>query len=283
MMEFFLDCVPCVLRQTLESARMATADPASHKAVMDQAVCLLANETNFPSAPHATRALQQIVHAVTGDADPYRQVKTQHLAMAGRLLPEVRRLLLEKDDALYWALKASAMGNALDAAVSPSAAIHSAQQELEKPFAVCDLPILRTKLETAKNLLLIGDNAGETVLDGLLLEQCRHLRLTYAVRGAPILNDATADDAVASGVSDYAEILPTGSSLPGVDLRECSDAFLAQFYAADIVICKGQGNFETLWGCDRDLFFLFKVKCPVIAAALGMELNTYILRYQPRP
>ena len=149
-MEFFLDCLPCVLRQTLESARMATDDKGKHRQIMDQAVRLLACERNFSSAPHATRALQQIVRTATGDDDPYRRVKQQHLEMALRLLPEVRRLLLEKDDALYWALKASAMGNALDAAVSPSSAIHSAQQELEKPFAVCDLPILRRSLKRRK-------------------------------------------------------------------------------------------------------------------------------------
>ena len=103
------------------------------------------------------------------------------------------------------------------------------------------------------------------------------------MRGAPILNDATAQDAIASGLADYAEILPTGSSIPGVDLSECSEAFLARFHGADIVIGKGQGNFETLWGCGRDVFFLFKAKCPVVAGLLGAQLNAYALRYQPRP
>ena len=224
--------------------------------------------------------MHRIVKARTGSADPYKTVKQRDLQNALRLLPEVRRQVEGKKDPLYWALKAAAAGNAMDSAITIAYDIDRFDAEFETPFAVCDDAVLREKLRTAESLLLIGDNTGETVFDGLLLTQFPHLKLTYAVRGAPVLNDATADEAIASGLDRYADILSTGSDVPGVVPDECSDAFVAQFYHADIVISKGQGNFETLSDCPRDIFFLLKVKCPVVARLLGVGMNGYVFKYR---
>ena len=117
------------------------------------------------------------------------------------------------------------------------------------------------------------------MFDCLLLQQLPSLELTYAVRSAPIINDATIEDAQASGLGQYARIISTGCVAPGVLLNECSEAFLDIFYNADIVISKGQGNYETLSDCDRELFFLLKAKCPVIAGLLDMGLNEFVFKF----
>ena len=102
----------------------------------------------------------------------------------------------------------------------------------------------------------------------------------YAVRSAPVLNDATAAEALASGVGEVARVVSTGCDMPGVLLAESSDEFLDLVQNADIVISKGQGNYETLSDCPRDVFFLLKAKCPVIARSLGVELNAYVFRHR---
>lgn len=200
--------------------------------------------------------------------------------MALSIYPKLKQLVESKEDRLYWALKAGAIGNVLDSAICSGYDIEgSIDVELDKPFAVCDAAILNPQLETAKSLLVIGDNTGETVFDCLLLEQLPNLDLTYAVRSAPIINDATIDEAQASGLGQYARIVSTGCDAPGVLLDECSKAFLDIFYGADIVISKGQGNYETLSDCDRDIYFLLKAKCPVLSGLLDVGLNEYVFKY----
>ena len=279
-MRVYLDCLPCILRQVLEASKMATDNADARDQIMEEAIKVLQGYHKFQNPPEIAREMHRIVKAHTGSADPYEPIKQRDLQNALRLLPQVRREVENKEDSLYWALKAAAAGNAMDSAITTDYDINRFDAEFEAPFAICDKPALIEKLQTAKSLLLIGDNTGETVFDGLLLSQFPQLKLTYAVRGAPVLNDTTADEAIASGIDQYADILPTGSDVPGVKLDECSDAFLSRFFGADIVISKGQGNFETLSDCPRDIFFLLKVKCPVVAHLLDVGLHGYVFKYR---
>jgi uncharacterized protein with ATP-grasp and redox domains len=98
-----------------------------------------------------------------------------------------------------------------------------------------------------------------------------------AVRGAPVLNDATAADARAAGLAEICEVIDNGSDAPGTLLEDCSPGFRQRFRAADMIIAKGQGNYETLSEAPGNIFFLFKVKCPVIAAHSGMPVGAQVL------
>jgi uncharacterized protein with ATP-grasp and redox domains len=102
--------------------------------------------------------------------------------------------------------------------------------------------------------------------------------VTVAVRGAPVINDATMTDAEDTGIVLLAEVIDNGSDAPGTILRDCSEAFLERFDKADVVVAKGQGNYETLSEVEKDVYFLLKVKCPVIARDLGCELDSLVLR-----
>lgn len=279
-MEVFMDCLPCILRQVMDASGMATDNKATQKTIMEEALGVLRRFGDYPNSPAIAREMHRIVKAHTGSADPYIEVKERDLRTALGLAPELRRRLTIKEDKLYWALKAAATGNVLDSAITASAGAHQLDAEFEIPFAVCDMAALADKLKTAKSLLVIGDNTGETVFDCLLLEELRHLRPVYAVRSAPVINDATEAEALASGVGEYASIVSTGCDVPGVLLAESADEFLEIFHNADIVISKGQGNYETLSDCPRDIFFLLKAKCPVIAKSLGVDLASYVFRYQ---
>jgi hypothetical protein len=123
----------------------------------------------------------------------------------------------------------------------------------------------------------LADNTGEIVFDRLLVERLTAPRITVALRGVAILNDATLADARVAGLDQVAQVIDNGSDAPGTILRECSAAFRERFASADIIIAKGQGNFETLAGGPGNIFFLLKVKCSVVAAHTGLDIGTHAL------
>jgi len=279
-MKAYLDCLPCMLRQVLEASKISTDNEELQNKIMAEALKGLADYKEYRNSPEVCRVMHGIVKQRTGVADTYREIKQRGIQTALKLLPALKRYVEDRKDRLYAALKAAATGNVLDSSISSSIDFEAClEDEFNKPFTICDIHTLEEKLKVSKTLLIIGDNAGETVLDRILIEELPPLDVTYAVRSAPIINDATKEDACASGLESYARIISTGCDVPGVNLDECSREFLDAFYGADIVICKGQGNYETLSECDRDLFFLLKAKCIVLARLLNVSLNAYVFKY----
>jgi hypothetical protein len=280
-MDVYLDCLPCSLRQALEASRMATDDAKLHGKIMSDSAALLRGYKKFTNAPEICREVHRIVKEYTGNRDPYRDIKKKDIDTALALMPALKRFMDGNGDRLYRALKAAAMGNMLDSSIVSSFDFETCfEAELQKPFSICDIELFKQKLKTAKSLLVIADNAGETVFDCIMLNEFPELEITYAVRSVPILNDATEDDARASGIEAYAHIIPSGSDVPGTILSECTEEFLGIFNTADIVISKGQGNYETLSDCGRDIFFLLKAKCAVVSKLLGVDLNGYVFLYK---
>lgn len=276
-MRIFLDCLPCMVRQILDASRMGTDDIALQQEIMDEALAVVRRYREYPNAPELARDIHRIVKSKTGRYDPYKAEKDNAIASALSLVPFLERYLGKKEDTLYWALKTAATGNIIDAAIFRDITIDEGiETELEKPFAVCDINAFEDKMENAKKLLIIADNAGETVFDRLLMERLNGFSISYAVRDKPNINDATVEDARASGIEGCARILSTGCDAAGIIFGECSDEFLQIYREADLVISKGQANYETLSGEDREIFFLLKVKCPLIAFHLGVDVGQYV-------
>jgi uncharacterized protein with ATP-grasp and redox domains len=136
----------------------------------------------------------------------------------------------------------------------------------------------KEKLARAGKILYLGDNAGETVFDRMFIEEMGR-PVIYAVRERPVINDATIQDAVESGLDKVATIVSTGWDGPGVLVDACSDVFLGHFKTADLIISKGQGNYETLSMQDKPIFFLLKAKCPVIARDLKVQQGDTVIKY----
>jgi uncharacterized protein with ATP-grasp and redox domains len=134
----------------------------------------------------------------------------------------------------------------------------------------------------ARSILYLADNAGEIVFDRLLIERLPAGRVTVVVRGAPVINDATRADAQVAGLDRIAEIIDNGSDAPGTVLEDCSAQFRERFESADVIIAKGQGNFETLSAAGANICFLLKIKCPVLATHTGIELGTQALIHRER-
>lgn len=276
-MEIFLDCLPCFLRQVLEASRLATESEDIQHRIMKDAANIVADFESYRFAPELGREIHQLVSRYTDKDDPYYKIKRDSIKTALAIYPRLKRFIYEQEDRLYWALKAAATGNIIDAAISTDIDISNVvENELRKEFVAADLEHFRDRLAEAKNLLIIADNAGETVFDRVLIEELLYLDITYAVRSRPIINDATIKDAHDSGLSRVATLISSGCSAPGVILEECSEQFLNVFHSADIIISKGQGNYETL-SEEQEVFFLLKAKCPVIAQRLGIDVNEYVL------
>jgi uncharacterized protein with ATP-grasp and redox domains len=279
IMEVFLDCLPCFLRQILDASRLVTDRTDLQAKIMKESIELISDYQNFRYSPEIGRALHQIVKRHTGIQDPYERIKKENILAAEKAYPLLKRFLSKKQEKIYWALKIAATGNIIDYAIYSDINLEDCiMHELEKKFSVCHIGSFKNKLKHAKNLLIIGDNAGETIFDRVLIEELSNIDITYAVRSEPIINDATIEDARASGLEHCTNLVSTGCNAPGLIIDECTTQFKDIFNNADIVISKGQGNYETLSEAKREMFFLLKAKCPVIADKLGVSVNDYVFK-----
>ena len=175
-------------------------------------------------------------------------------------------------------MRLSIAGNIIDfstgLSVSPELVRRTVAQSLGQALDRRTLERLRQAAAAAQRILYIGDNAGEAVFDRILLDRLPAGRVLFAVRGGPVMNDCTQQDAAEAGITGLAPIIDTGSDIAGVILERCSSGFRRAYAGADLIIAKGQGNYETLSDEAGPVFFLFKVKCPTVAASCGMEIGS---------
>jgi uncharacterized protein with ATP-grasp and redox domains len=278
-MKTYLDCIPCFFKQALFAARVAVEDETRIKAVLDKVGMLIAEIPLNSSPPETGREVYRTVREVTGVDDPFRDLKAKSIDKALALYPSLKHLLGKAKDPLKTAVRLAIAGNVIDFGANPDFQLEQDIKEvLQKEPAINHYQAFKEKLARAQDILYLGDNAGETVFDRLLIETMGK-PVTFVVRGSPIINDATEEDALSSGLGEVATIFSSGCDAPGTVLGGCSEPFLAHFNKADLIISKGQGNYETLSQEKRPIFFLLKAKCPVIARDLGVKAGDIVIRY----
>ena len=278
----YLGCVPCFVRQTLEAAQRVTGDPAVHEAALREVLRRVADMDLADPPPAMGQVIHRIVRRITGVDDPYREAKQRFNAFALGLYPELTERIDASADPVAAAVQLAAAGNVVDLGVKSGlddAQVREAiEGALEDPLDRDDAAAFRRAVEEAQDILYLGDNAGEIVFDRMLIERLPREKITFVVRGRPIINDATMEDAVETGIAALVPVIDNGSDAPGTILSDCSPVFRERFAAAGLIIAKGQGNYETLSAAGRGVFFLLKVKCPVIAEDIGCPVGTLILR-----
>jgi len=279
-MKTYLDCIPCLIRQALHAARMVSTDPALHTSVVRQVLRWAGDMDLRQPPPVMAQRIHRRLRTICLNDDPYRLAKQHQNRMALSLLSELEAKLVAAFDRLEMAVRLAIAGNVIDLGINGSVTEAELRQSVSRVLdesLVGDLEKFRKAVSKARSILYLADNAGEIVFDRLLVEQLGNERVTLAVRGFPILNDATSEDARAAGLHEIVEIIDNGSDAPGTLLEQCSAEFVRRFNQADLIVAKGQGNFETLSDEPRNIFFLFKVKCPVIANHTGLPLGTHVL------
>ncbi len=280
LMKTFLDCIPCLLRQSLDAARLVSPDPSVHEQVIRDALSWAGDMDLNQSPPAMAQRIHRRLREITGVADPYRGTKDWQNRLAMGLIPAFRAEIESASDPLLMAARLAIAGNVIDMGVDGNlteADVQQAlQQALTEPF-FGEEERFRQAIAQAKSILYLADNAGEIAFDRLLVEQLSPERVTLVVRGAPVLNDATLVDAQTVGLDQIVEVIDNGSDAPGTILTDCNQEFRDRFANADLIIAKGQGNFETLSDEPGNLFFLFKVKCLVIANLVNKPISTQML------
>ncbi len=279
-MNTHLDCLPCFLRQSLEAARSVTSDIDVHERIMRDVLRMTADMNLDRPPPILAQVVHRRLRELMGGRDPYLAAKTRFNRLALAALTELRKTVRAACDPLRTAARLAVAANAIDMGVSSNlteADVLSALRGLPKEEPHGDWSKFLAAAAQAKDILYLADNAGEIAVDRLAIEVLGPGRITLAVRGGPVLNDATMQDARQVGLHEIVPVIDNGSDAPGTLLDDCSPAFLQRFDRADLIISKGQGNFESLSGARDNIAFWFKVKCPVVAGPLGLPLGTHAL------
>jgi len=279
-MKTSLDCIPCLFRQALDSARMFSADPALHERILRDVLGWCKDMDMSKPAPVMGQRIHRRLREITGVEDPYRSAKARQNRLAMSMLPGLRDIIRSERNRLSLAVRLAIAGNIIDmgaAGDTTLSGVRKAVRQAVKEPLMGNFPAFNRAVKRSASILYISDNAGEIVFDRLLIEELGPQRVTLAVRGFPVLNDAVMADARAAGLHKIVKVIDNGSDAPGTVLEETSPGFNAVFKNADLVIAKGQGNFETLSESPRPVYFLFKAKCPLIASRAGVQLGAQVL------
>jgi uncharacterized protein with ATP-grasp and redox domains len=197
------------------------------------------------------------------------------------MYPEMKARVRVAEDPLKEALRIAVAGNFIDFGTTEQVDLKAGLEKiLDQDFAIDHYGELRDSLERSERVLMLGDNAGETVFDRVLIEELGK-PVRYVVRAAPMINDATREDAVMAGIEGVAEIVSSGCVAPGTIRRFCSPEFWQELRETPLIISKGQGNFEGLSDEALPIFFLLKAKCRAVAREVGVPQGSILLLRSP--
>jgi len=281
-MKSYLDCIPCLFKQVLDSSRMYSSDPSVHERIMREVMEWCKDMDMSKPIPVMGLTVYRRLRELTGVQDPYRAAKMRQNRMALRLLPGLRAELKAADDPFALAVRISIAGNIIDMGGAGDASLSGIRKALHHAMTEPlkgNITAFKHAAKKANNILYLTDNAGEIVFDRLLIEQLGPARVTVAVRGKPALNDALMADARAAGLHKITKVIDNGSDAPGTILENVSPQFAEAFMKADMVIAKGMGNYETLSEAPRPVYFLFKAKCQMVARRAKVKIGSQVLTH----
>ena len=273
------ECITCIIAQVKNVTNMFGLSEEKREEAMRETHTYLAGANYEGCTPESMGELWQILLRHVGEKDPYAAIKSLCNQEAMKMLPDTREKIARAGDPFTVALKYAIAGNLIDYGLEHPVSIEEQNAQIDAiantAFSIDDSNKLLNAMKDAKTMLYLGDNAGEIVFDKLLVEQIRNrfpqIDLAFVVKGSPVLNDVTHADADEVGMQDVARVIDNGDASPGTVLPRTSEAFQAAFSAVDVILSKGQGNYESLSGVEKEhLFFLFTAKCDTVCAEAGV-------------
>jgi hypothetical protein len=231
------------------------------------------------TASEFSRELHGILRSYTLNPDPYKRVKKENNDQALRMFLELENIIRQSKDSFDTALRLAIAGNIIDFAANDNFDLQATiDKALNSEFAIDHSKQLKEAIENAKTVLYLGDNAGEIVFDKLFIETISHPDLIFVVRGAPVINDATMEDAEYIGMKDIVNVISSGYDAVSTIPEKSSKHFQKYFRETDVIISKGQGNLEGLFPLnDKRIFFLLMVKCDVMAEFLKVKKGSLVV------
>ena len=266
------ECISCMTKVHLDKC---PKDMPEEKKVeyMQKVLKILAEAPAKYGAPVVVRTIQQLQEEMLGIKQEYAEIKQHYNAVMMKYEKQVLEHMAKSEDPIKTGIQYAMIGNYIDF----GARITVSEEQLTELLSTPDRFVIdekqyrefTTDLENAKNIVYLTDNCGEIVMDKLLIKQIKKkypdLELTVMVRGTEVINDATMEDAKQVGITDYARVIPNGSDIAGTWIEEMSEEAKAVLDGADVIISKGQGNFETLRKCGRNIYYIFLCKCDLFA------------------
>lgn len=279
-MKIYHECLPCFVKQTLKA--LETIDEKQHEKILRESMKALSEIDFSLSPPEMARVIFDMIERHTGPVDHYKEIKRESNKYVMGMLDELKAIIANSADRFESAMRLAVAGNIIDFGAKHDFThdlIHGEVEEAAKAtINPDDIAAFKAEIEKAERILYLGDNAGEIVFDKLFIEELPKEKIIFAVRGSAIINDALMEDAKMVGITDIVRVVSNGAALPGTILPLCSEEFQKVFNDADLVISKGQGNYETLSEVEKNIYFLLKVKCDVVAGHLGCVMGDFVVR-----
>ncbi len=266
------DCLSCLFNQALKVTKLLKLDDVTSKKIFDKTAQVIMDHDMSSTPPQIAKDIYGAISEITGKEDPVALAK-EHAT------DEASKINTSLIHTIHDALKMAVISNVIDFGSQETFELDEMiQSHFHQPFAIDDTVTFIEELENAKEVVIIADNVGEHIFDKLLIETIKKsydIDIYYFVRGKPIINDITVKEAQI--LNTCAHIVDTGVETPGYDLAEANADSKAIFDRADIVLTKGMGNFESLYKvAKRPIYFLFVVKCTVVAEEIGQNIKELI-------
>jgi len=278
------DCVECIVGQINKATKLLDLDEKLADEI-NKEVEKRASSFDFKkSPPFVAKDVYEYLAFKTNLKDPLEKLKQESIKKATTYLPLIEKKISLSDDKLFTAIKAAVAGNVIDFATTKEFSLDDEINTIfDTDFSINDYKLFKSNLEKTDSLIILSDNAGENVFDKVLIKTITNLypniKIYYATRGKVIINDITTKEALQIGIDKYCEVISTGVDTPGLDKSRASKEFMDLYENTPLVLSKGMGNFECLESYkDNKVFFLFKVKCNVVANTISRNLGEIVLK-----
>ena len=278
------ECVKCIVGQIDKATKLLDLDEKLSKQIMEEVNKKSKSFSFNDTPPFVAKEVYEYLAKMAKLDDPLEKLKQESIKKAISYLPLINEKIENSEDKLFTAIKASVAGNVIDFATTKEFSLDEEINSIfSTNFSINDYEIFKEKLYKAENLIVLSDNAGENVFDKVLVKTIKkllpNLKIYYATRGKAIINDITTKEAFQIGIDKYCEVISSGVDTPGLEKKRANKDFLELFESVPLILSKGMGNFECLESSkDERVFFLFKVKCDVVANKIQRKLGEIVLK-----
>lgn len=279
------NCIRCLVDKQEERVQKQSVNASKKADYLKEVLCVIGQSDEETSAPELVEDITKVYETYFGEEKDYHDIKAMHNHKMLEVEESIWQRIQEADDAMERAILYARAGNYIDYGAMKHVDENIlndllANVEKEKLNEKCYREFL-ADIDHAKRLVYVTDNCGEIVMDKQLIrvlkEQYPKLQITVLVRGKQVLNDATMEDAVQVGMTELVPVMENGTGIAGTSLRHVNKESKHLLKEADVIIAKGQGNFESMYGCGLNIYYLFLCKCDFFATRFGLTKNAGVL------